>query len=114
MHKQSKRAQEMTCACDQVSSQMTCMGCGYSNSDWAKGLVIAAEQMSVVLTAFTSSQPVRQKRPMRVTEVKTKWGTRKVCAVSAQWGRVLWRGLVTLCNCTKVASGRLIIRVMTV
>ena len=81
---QSKRAQEMTCACDQVSSQMTCMGCGYSNSDWAKGLVIAAAQVSVVVAACASSQPVRQKRPMRVTGVKTKWSARKVCAMSPQ------------------------------
>ena len=114
MRKQAKRAQEMTCACDQVSSQMKCMGCGYSNGEWAKGLVVAAAQMSVVVTACMSSQPVRQKRPMRVTEVKTKWSARRTCAVSAQWGRVLWRGLVTLCNCTKVASSRPIIRVMTV
>ena len=60
------------------------MGCGYGNGEWAKGLVIAAVQMSVVVTAGPSSQPVRQKRPMRVTEVKTKWSTRRACAVSAQ------------------------------
>jgi predicted component of type VI protein secretion system len=48
------------------------MGCGYSNGEWAKGLVIAVAQMSVVVTACASSQPVRQKRPMRVTVVKTK------------------------------------------
>jgi len=50
---------------------MECMGCGYGNGEWAKGLVIAAAQMSVVVTACASSQPVRQKRPMCVTEVKT-------------------------------------------
>jgi hypothetical protein len=71
MHWQSKRAQEMTCACDQVSSQMKCRGCGYGNGEWAKAWVIAAAQMSVVVTACASSQPVRQKRPMRVTGVKT-------------------------------------------
>jgi hypothetical protein len=63
---------------------MECMGCGYGNGEWAKGLVIAAAQMSVVVTACASSQPVRQKRLMRVTGVKTKWSARKVCAVSAQ------------------------------
>ena len=62
---------------------MECMGCGYGNVEWAKGLVVAAAQMSVVVTACMSSQPVRQKRPMRVTGVKTKWSTWKVCAVSA-------------------------------
>jgi hypothetical protein len=62
---------------------MECMGCGYSIGEWAKGLVIAAAQMSVVVTACANSQAVRQKRPMRVTEVKTKWGARKVFAVSA-------------------------------
>ncbi len=62
---------------------MVCMGCGYGDGEWAKGLVIAAAQMSVVVTACASSQPVRQKRPMRVTEVKTKWSAWKVCAVSA-------------------------------
>ena len=59
---------------------------------------------AAVLTARKSSQLVRRKRRMRVTVVKTKWSVRRTCAVSAQWGRVLWRGLVTLCNCTKVAS----------
>jgi hypothetical protein len=48
------------------------MGCGCGNGEWAKGLVIAAVKMSVVVTAGMSSQPVRQKRPKRVTEVKTK------------------------------------------
>ena len=67
---------------------MACMGCGYGYGEWAKGLVVAAAQMSVVVTACMSSQPVRQKRPMRVTEVKTKWSTRRVCAVLAQWMRV--------------------------
>jgi hypothetical protein len=46
---------------------------------------------ATVLTARTGSQPVRQKRAMRVTGVKTKWSARKTCAVSAQWGRVLRR-----------------------
>jgi hypothetical protein len=64
------------------------MGCGYSNGEWAKGLAIAAAQMSVVVTACKNSQPVRQKRPVRVTEVKTKWATWKVCVVSAQLRRV--------------------------
>ncbi len=63
---------------------MECIGCGYGNVEWAKGLVIAVAQMSVVATACKNNQPVRHKRPMRVTEVKTKWGTRKICAVSAQ------------------------------
>jgi hypothetical protein len=69
---------------------------------------------TAVLTVRKSSQPVRQKRRMRVTVVKTKWSARRTGAVSVQWGRVLWWGRVTLCNCTKVASGRPIIRVMTV
>ena len=69
---------------------------------------------AAVLKARKSSQPVRQKRRKRVTVVKTKWSARRTCAVSAQWGRVLWRGRVTLCNCAKFASGRPIIRVMTV
>jgi hypothetical protein len=30
---------------------MECMGCEYSNREWAKGLVIAATQMLVVVTA---------------------------------------------------------------
>ena len=68
---------------------MECMGCGHCKGDWAKGLVIAAAQMSVVVTAFTSSQPVRQKRPMRVTEVKTKWSTRRVCTARCLCMRVL-------------------------
>lgn len=80
----------------------------------AAAFEVLGSSNTAVVTAFTSSQPVRQKRPMRVTVVKTKWSARRTCAVSAQWGRVLWRGLVTLCNCTKVASGRQIIRVMTV
>ena len=46
---------------------------------------------ATVLTARTGSQPVRQKRAMRVTGVKTKWNTWRACAVSAQWGRVLRR-----------------------
>jgi len=37
---------------------MECMGCGYGNGEWAKGLVIAAAQMSVVVTALANSQPV--------------------------------------------------------
>ena len=45
---------------------------------------------AAVLTARNRGQPVRQKRPMRVTVVKTKWSTRRACAVSAQWGLVLW------------------------
>ena len=69
---------------------------------------------AAVLTACTSSQPVLQKRPMRVTVVKTKWSARRTCAVSAHWGASAVGGRVTLCNCTKVASGRPIIRVMTV
>jgi hypothetical protein len=80
----------------------------------AAAFEVLGSSNAAVVTAFTSSQPVRQKRPMRVTVVKTKWSARRTCAVYAQWGRVLRRGLVTLCNCTKVASGRPIIRVMTV
>ncbi len=80
----------------------------------AAAFEVLGSSNAAVVTACTSSQPVSQKRPMRVTVVKTKWSARRTCAVSAQWGRVLWRGRVTLCNCAKFASGRLIIRVMTV
>ena len=38
---------------------------------------------AAVLTARNSGQPVRQKRRMRVTVVKTKWSARRTCAVSA-------------------------------
>jgi hypothetical protein len=38
---------------------MECMGCGRCKGDWAKGLVIAAAQMSVVVAACASSQSVR-------------------------------------------------------
>ncbi len=47
---------------------------------------------AAVLTACKSSQPVRQKRPMRVTGIKTKWCLKCGCTVSTQWGRVLWGG----------------------
>ena len=60
------------------------MECGRSKGKWVKAWVLAATPMSAVVTVCTGSQLVRQKRPMCVTEVKTKWSTRRACAVSAQ------------------------------
>ena len=39
---------------------------------------------AAVLTARKSSQPVRQKRRMHVTVVKTKWSALRACTVPAQ------------------------------
>ena len=60
------------------------MECGRCKGKWVKAWVLAATPMSAVVTVCTSSQLVRQKRPLRVTEVKTKWGAWRVCTVSGQ------------------------------
>ena len=57
----------------------------------AAALEALASSNATVLTARTGSQPVRQKRAMRVTGVQTKWNTWRACAVFAQWGLVLRR-----------------------